>query len=89
MKTTRILISLLIICLLFTSFGGQVVEAAVHPSLYFTQQELDNLKALRTAPSHQAIWNNIEYRVNSNLQLLLQRVTVCEVVQTSPTTTQQ
>ena len=60
MKTTRILTSLLLICLLFTSFGGQVVQAVAYPSLYFTQQELDNLKALKTAPSHQAIWNNIQ-----------------------------
>ena len=60
MKTIRILISLLLICLLLTSFGGQVVQAAAHPGLYFTQPELDNLKALKTAPSHQAIWNNIQ-----------------------------
>jgi hypothetical protein len=37
-----------------------VVQAVAYPSLYFTQQELDNLKALKTAPSHQAIWNNIQ-----------------------------
>ncbi len=56
----RIFISLLIICILFTSFGAQVVQAADNPSLYYTQQELDNLKALRTAPSHQALWNTIQ-----------------------------
>ena len=36
MKTTRILISLLLICLLFTSFDGQVVQA----------QDLNNPPAL-------------------------------------------
>ena len=59
MKMARVLISLLIICLLFTSFGGQVVKAGVNPSLYYTQQELDSLKALKTSPSHSAMWNNI------------------------------
>ncbi len=59
MKTTRILIALLIICLLFTSFGGQVVQAAVHPSLYFTQEELVNLRALQSSPSHSAMWDSI------------------------------
>ena len=68
MKMARILICLLIICLLFTSFGGQVVQAADNPSLYYTQEELDNLKALRTAPSHSAIWNNIQSWADAHIE---------------------
>jgi len=61
MKRT-VLVSLLVGVLLFTGFGGQIARAAdapAQPYLYFTQEELTNLRALQTAPSHQTIWNNI------------------------------
>jgi len=57
---------LVVVLLLVTSFGAQPIKAVnassdlPHPRLYFTSEDLVQLRALRDAPSHQAIWNNIE-----------------------------
>lgn len=63
MNTTGIFIPLLIICLLFSSFHGQIMQTVVNFHLQFNQTEMTDLEALRTAPSHQGIWNNIRSRV--------------------------
>jgi len=65
----NILVSVLIVVLLVTGFGGQVARADDPPtpptgpgavsSIYFTAEELETLKALADQPSHQAIWANI------------------------------
>ena len=60
---TKLFPLLFIVILLFTGFIGQVASAADPPPtlyLYFSQEELINLRALRTAPSHQATWNSIK-----------------------------
>ena len=60
---TKIFICLILISLLFTGFGGQVATAQsepAHPRLYFSQEDLVNLRALQSSPSHQAMWDNIK-----------------------------
>jgi hypothetical protein len=60
---TKILITLLVMFLLSASFGSRVGSAEsepAYPRSYFNRNDLDYLRALRTTPSHQAIWNNIK-----------------------------
>jgi hypothetical protein len=59
---SRIFTFLLVVILLAAS-GLQAIPARALPtieSIYFTPSELEQLRLLRTAPSHSAIWNNIE-----------------------------
>ena len=58
----KVLIFLVLLSFIFTGLNPQVVYAAdePHPYLYFTQDDLANLRTLETAPSHQPIWNNIK-----------------------------
>jgi hypothetical protein len=59
----QLLVALIIVSSLVLGIPGQSVTAAGvsgHPRLYFTQEDLIALKALKTAPSHQAIWNAIK-----------------------------
>ena len=65
MKTTRILISSLIICLLFTSFGGQVVQvqasqAPPWSSLYWTEADLADMYNRLSDPYFSTIFGQIE-----------------------------
>jgi len=55
----KIVVLFVLVSLFTMGFGGQMVQATVHPSLYYTQEELVNLRALRTAPSHSAMWDSI------------------------------
>jgi hypothetical protein len=58
---TKILVALLVMFLLSAGFGSQVASAeGDHPRLYFNQNDLDYLRALRSSPSHQAIWGAIK-----------------------------
>jgi hypothetical protein len=72
MKT--FLISLLVLSFL-VSLGGPFTyndkiayaDKDISPSLYYTQAELNTLKALKTAPSHSALWDNIQSWANIHL----------------------
>jgi hypothetical protein len=51
---------LVIISSIFSTQIAHTADSYTHPRLYFNQNDLVNLRALRTTPSHQAIWNNIK-----------------------------
>jgi hypothetical protein len=51
---------LVLIASIFTTQIAHAADSSAHPRLYFNQSDLDYLRELRTAPSHQTIWNNIE-----------------------------
>ncbi len=56
----KIVVLLCLVSLLFSGFSlptKSALAAAEHPRLYFTQADLPALRALETAPSHQAIWS--------------------------------
>jgi hypothetical protein len=59
----------LLVLFLATGLGGQPVHAdkSVNPSFYYTTEELKALKELETAPSHSALWNNIQSWANAHL----------------------
>ena len=59
---SKILIFSLVISLLLTASGLNAIPVRAAPtieSIYFTAEELEQLRLLRTAPSHSTIWNNI------------------------------
>ncbi|MFC2004924.1 putative Ig domain-containing protein [Chloroflexota bacterium] len=60
MKGISIILSALIITLMFIGLDvSHVARGVAHPSLYYTSEELQDLKLLKTAPTHRAMWNNI------------------------------
>jgi hypothetical protein len=70
----RIFIFLLVIILLLTASGYQAIPAKSEAadthqieSFYFTADELEGLRLLRTQPSHSTIWSNIASWANAHI----------------------
>jgi MBG domain/Domain of unknown function (DUF4962)/Heparinase II/III-like protein len=66
----KILIVFCLVCLVFSGFSlpaKSALAAVEHPRLYFNEADLPTLRALETAPSHQAIWNYMKISADGGI----------------------